>query len=64
MNDIYFRIRAIERNIARGVQSAADLEDVKAHGRVTRPCEDISHTLTRAYVVQVEAGKRLKKDIG
>lgn len=63
MDDIYFRIRAVERAVSRGVQDPRDVEDVKAHGRVTRPSESMSHALAREYVAVVDSGKRSKREI-
>lgn len=67
MNDD-FRIRITERNVARGCQSVADLEDLKANGIVTKPdsyrhqrqmCLDAA----RDYSALVDAGKRSKKEL-
>jgi hypothetical protein len=58
-----FRIRITERNVARGVQGTADLEDVKTQGVVTNPTESLSRCMAREYVEQVEAGKTSKRKL-
>lgn len=56
MNELYediraWKIRVTQRNVARGWQSSADLDDVKAHGHVTSPEPSLCRTLA------VEAAK-------
>jgi hypothetical protein len=39
MNDREWRIKQVERGVARGLQDPRDLESVLTHGYVTRPID-------------------------
>lgn len=63
MDNLNFRIRITQRNVARGCQGAADLEDVKANGVVTNTTESLSRSMAYEYVELVEAGKTSKREL-
>jgi hypothetical protein len=53
-----WRLKIIQANVSRGLQDPRDLEDVKAHGRVTRPTGNICLELAYERARELDAPKR------